>query len=85
MILPNGRFCLIREKFLLRPGGHLGSTRRGGELLVVAHYWRSEADHAEHPLEPVATCDEFITQPGVGVGVCNELTDWAKSCGVEIP
>ena len=31
-----------------------------------------------------STRDEFISLPGVGMAVVNELAAWAKSCGTEL-
>jgi hypothetical protein len=55
MILPNGRFCLIREKTVLQPGEQAGLVCEGGELLVVADSWRDEADHKARPNQPRAS------------------------------
>jgi hypothetical protein len=52
MILPNGRFCLIREKTVLHPGEQAGLNCIGGELLIVAEHWRDQADHDMRPDRP---------------------------------
>ncbi|HEV8068694.1 MAG TPA: hypothetical protein VGP76_13235 [Planctomycetaceae bacterium] len=42
MILPNGRYCLIRDKYV----------DALGDLVVEAEYWRDEADFRSRPKEP---------------------------------
>jgi hypothetical protein len=42
MILPNGRFCLIRDRYV----------DALGDLVVEAEYWRDEADFRSRPREP---------------------------------
>ncbi len=52
MILPNGCFCLIREKSTVRAGQQPGCVCDGTELLIVADYWRNEADYEARPDRP---------------------------------
>jgi hypothetical protein len=42
VILPNGRFCLIRDKYV----------DALGDLVVEVEYWRDEADHSARPQHP---------------------------------
>ncbi len=55
MILPNGRFCQIREKVTLKAGEQVGLVCEEGDLLIVADYWRSEEDYRAHPDTPRAS------------------------------
>jgi len=50
MILPNGRFCLIRHKF----------ANADGHLVIEAYYWDGEAEHKAFPYEPRAVHDHMF-------------------------
>jgi hypothetical protein len=49
MILPNGHFCLIREKFLTADG----------HLVLIVEHWPSEADYKSRPDQPRASHDHM--------------------------
>jgi hypothetical protein len=56
--LPNGRYCLIREKY----------ANAGGHLVIEADYWDSEADYNQRPNTPEASHDhEFCSKDGAAI------------------
>ena len=58
MILPNGRCCVIRERY----------ANAGGHLVVEAEYWDGEAEHIAAPDHPHASHDhEFCTKNGAKI------------------
>jgi hypothetical protein len=66
------------------PGTSIETLPGFDKLSVRARKALAAADIRTIGALGAATCDEFITQPGVGIAITNELTDWAKSCGMEL-